>query len=81
MSSLYGGASPYNTKDSFKIPSGSEMGKPTLCKKRKGWATLSLCEPQMVRHSPTTQKTASKSHSVQKWESPPFVKKAKDGPP
>jgi hypothetical protein len=52
MSPLYGGASPYNTKDSFKISTGSEMGKPTLCKKRKGWATLISYKPQRVRHPP-----------------------------
>src|SRR5690348_1867853 len=31
-------------------PAGSETGKPTLCKKRKGWATLISCQPQRVRH-------------------------------
>jgi hypothetical protein len=52
MSPLYGGCASYNKKGSFKIPSGSETGKPTLCKERKGWATLISRQPQRVRHPP-----------------------------
>ena len=38
ISTLRAGFLLGTNKDSGRIPTGSELGKPTLCKERKGWA-------------------------------------------